>query len=432
MSELLKQQLLSVKAERCLDGFYGVSTSKYQQLADLVTVGPYEEDQLYAPAVRAFLADPQQVYVILFGRNELQHGNLPSVLQYALESTGSPRNIVYVDGNSSDQSIAYAESMGITALRRSDLLDSLVRKRLAEVLVLEQESVERQNMLGEVPLRKGAEVLNIQRFILTQSLQGQAPRYLLYIDADLQSIPGGPLTHQLTPQQIYHPIQQLACAILHLNAQHSEGTEHWAVYTGSGDRNNEPLFVLPNLLEVEAHSPFLDEEQQQIAHAFFLTPSHLVHPLTGEIIVRSSVELNIMGATRHGMEAGRVLCITGLQFDMQRSLGLPETSLPLIGNVRRGTALRLDELQTEEKDWWLVCAIRPQFTYAIVRYCIHHRKLPHQLQLDDYIQINRWLRTIQHSAILDRQTQTRIFKDSLMERVIPPILLLQQEGILKI
>src|SRR6266496_237606 len=182
MTEILKREMLQVQEERSLDALYGVMPSQYQPSTEMATVGPYNLANLYSSSVTSFISDPRLSSVVLCGRNELKRGNLPSVLKYVLASTGSVRNIVYADGNSTDGSAIYMEAMGITTLRRTDLLDLLDKRRFAEVLAVSEKTIEGQDVPGEIPLRKGLEVLNVQQFFLQKYLQAKSPRYLLYID----------------------------------------------------------------------------------------------------------------------------------------------------------------------------------------------------------------------------------------------------------
>lgn len=95
-----------------------------------------------------------------------------------------------------------------------------------------------------------------------------------------------------------------------------------------------------------------------------------------------------------------------------------------------GHQLRLDELQSPKKEWWMLIILLPQMMRTIGTYCIKNEKLPQELSLDDYTRINRWLCKINEGSQVNNTRQIKEFCLFPMERFIPPITLLQKEGIL--
>lgn len=426
MSELLKAQLVQGSPKRSQDALHGVADSEHQQATENITVGPYTREELYTPDVRAFLHDPQRATVVLCGRNEFERGNLPPLLNYALQSTETPDNIVYVDGNSTDQSVPYVKSVGVTVLTRDNLLDAVDKPQLAAILAVSPEVLEGKDVAGQPPLRKGAELLNIRRYMLEKALRGEQSTYMMYIDTDLKSIPGGGIAEQLPSTGIYHPLQLLTKATLELEGEQQK----LAIFTGSGERNNEPIFTAHNLFAVHAASPLLTERQRKIAESYFTLPSQIVHPLTGELGVATEAELHALAATGQSIEVARILSLAGFDYHAREQSGSLHKSPSSIGNVRRGEQQRIDEPQVAEKEWWMITGIIPQFAEVIAQYSLSQEKLPHELTLEDYAKINHWLAKVQDVSLLNSRRQTRAFKRSPMERVVPPVTMLHKEGLL--
>lgn len=438
--EDLKRSLVAVDPTRSRDALHGVEESPYSRFAAEATVGPYNGELKEKP-VRDFLSDPEQVIVIGCGRNEAARGNLGPNLSYMHQATNGAGNVLYIDANSTDRSVIIAREKGVHTLRRGDVFPDVVDKqRLAEILSLPPEVLDGKDIPGQTPLRKGIDI-HIARIALMQaSLRGKAPEYMLYSDTDLKSIPGGPAEErlkQIDPEQVYKPLELVAQGTIELNSrrrtrQHPDN--QWAVFTGSENRNNETIFGIANMLAADATSPFLDEGQSKIADALRVLPGIIVHPLTGELIVSTKMELDAMGATGQCVEIARILSLAGKQHEV---LGTTDPDrlkdmLSLIGNVRRGKQQRIDEPQMDEKEWWMIGGVIPQFFKVVTDYSIQARKFPHQFILEDYVRINRWLARINNSSRLNNKTQTREVDHYPMERAVPPVSLLHKEGVLKI
>lgn len=438
--EDLKRSLVTVDPLRSKDALHGVFESPYSRFAAEATVGPYNGELSEKP-VRDFLSDPRQVIVIGCGRNEAVRGNLGPNLSYMQEATAGAGNVLYIDANSTDNSIGVARERGVHTLRRGDVFPDVVDKqRLAEILVLPPEVLDGKDIPGQTPLRKGVDI-HIARIALMQAfLRGKFPEYMLYSDTDLKSIPGGPAEErlrQIDPGQVYRPLELAAQGTIALNSRRRKDQNpdnQWAVFTGSENRNNETIFGIGNILAVDATSPFFDKGQAEIADALRVIPGIIVHPLTGELIVSTKMELDAMGATGQCVEIARILSLAGKQHE---AFGTSDPhqlkdKLAFVGNVRRGRQQRIDEPQIDEKEWWMIGGVIPQFFKVVTDYAINTRKLPHQFDLEDYTRINRWLSKITNSSRLNNKTQTREIDHYPMERAIPPVSLLQKEGILKI
>lgn len=276
------------------------------------------------------------------------------------------------------------------------------------------------------PLQKGLDTLAARIILLQRQSQGKTKRYVGFLDTDLKSIPGGSMASSLGAEQIYYPLEILAAGIIELG-----GTI--GLFTGSDDRNNETLFAVYNNFCIDATSPYCSDKQHRIAYAFYFFPSLIVHPATGELVTSVETELSLIGSTGMGVDVARHLSIAGL---LMTTIGIPGSQeirypQPSIGNVRRGQQLRIDELQTPEKEWWMLTAALPQFIRTFGTYCIAAEKFPQELTIDDYLQINRWLSQINEGSQLTSGIQGKAFYQFPMERVIPPVTLLQYAGVLK-
>lgn len=439
MSEALKAQLAVVDTARSGDALVGVIPSPYQAFADKSTVGPYNPHLFPSHTksrVKDMLKDPSQVMVVTCGRDEHGRGNLGPILNYVIERAGD-RNVLYVDADSTDHSVAAARDSGVaTVVRREMLPDIVNRKQLAEVLAIHPATLEGKKVPGDPTLRKGIEVFLARAEALRRRIRdGYTPDYMAFIDSDLKSIPGGVVTQALEakdPGSIYYPLEIMAAGMLDFNAHSKRGKNHWGIFTGSPDRNNESIFALYNTYAVKAKSPFLHEDQRAIAEAFFVLPGTLVHPLSGEVMIKTSQELGAMGATGTNVETARILTLAGQQleaFGTIDPLVLQDTH-PLVGNVRRGTQQRIDEPQLYKKEFWMIAGVIPQFTVAVIDYSIQTRRLPQDFDLEDYARINDWLSRIKDMSQLNPETQTREFYRTPMERIIPPVTLLHREGLL--
>lgn len=437
MTEALKTQLIETDPGRSRDALVGVGLSRYQTFAERATVGPFHNGQLDSKTNIDFLSNPKQVLVVGCGRNEHQRGNLIPTLRYSLESTNRAGNLLYVDANSTDGSIDTALSMGVHALRRENVLSNVLtdKKTLAEILAIDERVLNGKDVPGNPPLRKGIDVMVARIALLQMHLEGKAPRYVSYIDTDLKSIPGGSVATRLqSPDQVYYPLQLIAAGVNELNSSFGDKESVWGVYTGSEKRNNEPIFAIYNTFNVDANDPFLSERQRGIAKGLYLFPSIIVHPLTGELLVSTSVELSSMGATGQAIESARTLSLAG---GLLKAYGTTQPEIleqanPLVGNVRRGTQQRIDEPQLDEKEWWMINGVLPTFIRTVGNYAIKTSKLPHEFDLGDYARINRWLKNLTDSSQLDNNRQTRKFDHYPMERAIPPVQLLYKEGLLKV
>lgn len=329
MSEAIKKQLLKVNFSRSKDRFRKIKKSPYQRFIEQITVGPYSHKKLGSKEVNAFLSDSNNVLAITCGRNEHIAGNLVPTLQYAQES--SRGNIIYFDGDSTDDSFDVARSLGITAFRRHEILspDYVDINRLAEILAVQQKTLEGRLSKYDPPLQKGIDVFIARIILLQMQIKRKTPKYIAYFDADLKSIPGGSISSSLSPDQIYYPLELLAAGML-------EAKEALALFTGSVNRNNESLFAIDNTFYIDATFPYHSSKQQILAHAFYFYPSLITHPLTGELIVSVETELSSIGATGHGLEVSRNLTLAGLLVDRFGTLDLEELKIPkpFIGNVR--------------------------------------------------------------------------------------------------
>ncbi len=427
--EDLKAALVSVDTNRSLDALVGVRESPWQTLAEKATVGPFERDILRSPEISGFVGDPTQVIIIACGRNEHQRGNLVPTLTYIQESGVTA---LYVDANSTDGSDKVAWNRGVETVSRRDVLGDMVdRKALAEILGIPISVLEGKDVEGYPPLRKGMEVMSARIALLKKMLDGNAPRYALWLDTDLKSIPHGSIAYGLLAEQVYYPIQLAAAGLLSLRGQNGNP---WAVYTGSENRNNEPIFAAHNMIAARGASRRLDARQKDIARALGHFPGLLVHPLTGELVTSTEFELNAMNATGQCTETARNLSLAGAMFAVHNTTN-PETLQdlpPLIGNVRRGTQQRVDEPQTPEKEWWMIGSVLPAFMTIVSEHCIAEEKLPHELTLDDYAALNQELAEIHIGSQLDGPRQTRRYDQFPMERAIPPVALLYKEGMLKL
>jgi len=440
MSEQLKAQMVQVSEARSRDALAGVDRSPLQDFIDRGSAGPYRAEEVYTPDVQEFLADPSQVSVITCGRNEHQRGNLAPTLEYALTSTGTNENVVYIDARSTDGSPEVARALGVQTIERNQALeDWFDTDRLAELMCLPKDALF-ADVPGYTPMRKGIDVMLARIVAYRNGTEND-----IFIDSDLKTIPGGEKAHLLGPHQIYHPIQNLARSYLDLNNAIPGDQTPMTVYTGSGDRNNEPIMATYNAYLADATSPFKDEEQQRIARAFYAMPGTLMHLLTGELIVSNrhfhqkngapayGSELDVMNATGQATESARTLSQAG--FALKHFGDLSSESLanqyPLFGNSRRGEQLRIDEPQLDDKEWWMIAGLLPQFIRGVGDYCIATRKLPHELTIEDYPKLNCWLGNINECSYGDKITQTRVSKRSPMERAIPPISLMLEEGILR-
>lgn len=440
MSEKLKAQIVRVSEARSKDALAGVDRSPLQDFIDRGSAGPYRREEVYIPEVQKFLADPSQVSVITCGRNEHQRGNLGPTLKYALASTGTHQNVVYIDARSTDGSPDVARALGVHTIERNDALEDWFNTdRLAELMCLPKDALYR-DVPGFTPMRKGIDVMLARVVALRNGSEND-----IFIDSDLKTIPGGDKAHLLSPHQIYHPIQNLARSYLDLNQAIPGDQTPMTIYTGSGERNNEPIMAVYNAYLADATSPFKDEDQQRIARAFFAMPATLMHLLTGELIVSNRLhqkngapsygsELDVMNATGQATESARTLSQAG--FALKHFGNLSSEALanqyPFFGNSRRGEQLRIDEPQLDDKEWWMIAGLLPQFIRGVGDYCIAMKKLPHELAVEDYPKLNAWLANINECSYGDKVTQTRVSKRSPMERAIPPISLMIEEGILKI
>lgn len=425
MSEKIKKQLLKINLSRSRDRFRKIKKSSHQRLVEQMTVGPYSHKKLRSEKVKSFLSDSDNVLVIACGRDEHIAGNLMSALQYAQKS--SQGNMMYIDGSSSDGSFDVARSLGITAFRRHEILssDHINLKWLAEVLAVQQKTLEGRSSKHDPPLQKGIDVLVARILLLQMQLKKKAPKYVIYLDVDLKSIPGGAISNKLYFNQVYYPLELLAAGML-------EVKEALALFTGSVNRNNESLFAVDNTFYVDATFPYYTAKQQTLARAFYFYPSLITHPLTGEILVSVEMELSSIGATGHCVEVFRNLTLAGL---LASRFGVPDlaelkTLKPFMGSVRLGNQLRLDELQSPKKEWWMLIILLPQMMRTVGTYCIRNEKLPQELDLDDYVRINQWICGMNEGSQINNIRQIKEFYRFPMERVIPPVTLLHKEGIL--
>lgn len=438
--EFLKSQMVVNDPERSQDALAGVERAPLQDFIDRSSSGPYTEAELYESEVTSFLSDPKQVSVITCGRNEDQRGNLVPILEYTQQSTGNAGNVIFIDGRSTDNSVAIAKEVGVKTIERNSALEQWFdTKALAELMRLPEDAIFR-DIPGFTPMRKGIDIM-IARLVAMEN--GSAND--IFIDSDLKTVQGGLLVPRIAPHEIYHPIQLLAKSFLDLGQRIPGDQEPFTIYTGSGGRNNEPIMAMYNSYRTTAESPFLDDEQRRIANAFYAVPSTLMHLLTGELLVSNRYlpghngspqygsELHVMNATGQATESARTLSQAGfalMHFGDLSSHNLAQ-HYPLFGNVRRGEQKRIDEPQTDEKEWWMIAGLLPQFIRGVADYCIAMKKLPHQLGIDDYPRLNGWLANVQESSYGDRITQNRIAKRSPMERVIPPISLMIEQGIIR-
>lgn len=452
--EALKAQLVEVSVNRSLDALYGVTKSPLALAASEVTVGPYN-GELKSNKVTQFLSDPNQVIIVACGRNEAARGNLEANLAYIESCTSG--NVIYVDANSTDHSTELAQSLGVDTYIRKEVLSSYVDlEALAQVLAVPVEVLEGEDVPGQPPLRKGIDVL-VARMILWQlRKQGNAPKNVIYTDTDLKSIPGGPLERYLVElaeveneqakkngtklqdedpyRKVYKPLQLAALGAIDLANKRADGYSQIGVFTGSENRNNEPIFALGNMVKVHANSPLVGEKGREIAQALSVASDLIVHPLTGELLVSTDSELDAMGATGQCVEIARIISLAAEQ---HQKLGTsnPEKlkeQLPLVGNARRGEQQRIDEPQIDAKEWWMIAGVIPQFWEAATAYMMHVGKFPQEFSKEDYINLNKWLSTINTASRLNNQTQTREVDEFPMERAIPSVKQLHDWGILKI
>ena len=445
MSELLKASLVQVDPSRSRDALQGVGSSPYQPLSDRATTGPYNSE-LQSAELKQYLSDPASVLVAGCGRNELRRGNLAPVLNYAVEATrnhqaDSMGNVLYADGNSDDGSVEAARELGAASVSRKEILGNHIdRKSFADILGMPEdllgwafESKEGTNS-EYPPLRKGADVLVARIEILKMALEGRLPKHVTYIDTDLKSIPGGAVADKLSHEQVYRPIELMGQAVRDLGQYHEEGSDPWAVFTGSENRNNEPIFAAFNMIGARAASGRLSERQREIARALSIFPGVLVHPLTGELTVKAEEELYAMNATGQAVEVARILSLAGRQYELYGTTDAEQlaSAKPLVGNVRRGTQMRIDEPQIDDKEWWMILGVLPPFIAAVADYAIDTSKLPHEFTLDDYANLNQDLSRINNMPRLHNPSQTRVFDHFPMERAIPPVALLHKEGIIKV
>ncbi|OGH43460.1 MAG: hypothetical protein A3J14_01375 [Candidatus Levybacteria bacterium RIFCSPLOWO2_02_FULL_37_18] len=454
--EALKAQLVQVSPERSRDALYGVIESPLATAVQEVTVGPYN-GELNGQDVKNFLSSPSEVLVVGCGRNEAQNGNLAPNLAYMQESTNGAGNVLFVDANSTDNSVDTARAMGVDVLRRGDVLTEVVdRRALAEILAIPPEVLEGKEITRQPPLRKGIDVLIARILLLQAKKAGLAPKHVLFSDTDLKSIPGGSLQKYLIgmaqvenktadekgtqlkdpteDRKVYRPLQLVARAAIDLNKKRRDGREQQGIFTGSENRNNESIFVFGNMAEVDSVSPFLNERQREIALALSVTPDLIVHPLTGELIIATDSELRAMGATGQCVEIARIISLAGEQ---HTTLGSSDPQflkdvLPLVGNVRRGEQQRIDEPQTDAKEWWMIGEVIPKFWRATTEYMIQTGKFSHEFSMEDYTRLNRWLRDSRRGSRLNNQTQTREIDEFPMERAIPSVQQLDEAGLLKI
>ncbi|PIZ65751.1 hypothetical protein CO051_02265 [Candidatus Roizmanbacteria bacterium CG_4_9_14_0_2_um_filter_39_13] len=440
MSEQLKKALVDNSPGRSLDAQVGSERSPLQNFIDRASAGPYSEEELYTPEIERFLSDPSQATVITCGRNEHKRGNLIPTLEYAQSSTIGAGNVIFIDARSTDGSAEIARAVGVNTIERNDALEGWFDiDALADLMRLPKDAIF-QDVDGFTPMRKGIDVM-IARLVAMQNGSGND----IFIDSDLMTIPDGRLVSKIAREQVYHPIQSLAKGFLDLDRKIPGDQKPFTLYTGSGDRNNETIMGTYNTYNTVAFSPFLNSGQRQIARAFYALPSTLMHLLTGELIVSNQhllthngsptfgSELDVMNATGQATESARTLSQSGfalMHFGDLSSENLAD-QYPLFGNVRRGEQLRIDEPQTDDKEWWMIAGILPQFIRGVADYCIQTEQLPHQLSIDDYPRLNEWLSNIQECSYGDKNTQTRVAIKSPMERAIPPISLLIKEGIIR-
>lgn len=434
--EDLKTRLVNVNVDRAKDALHGVGKSAEHIMAQEITVGPFN-GELSSGEVKNFLSS-DEITVYACGRDEAKRGNLSPTLDYALKSTQNAGNVRFCDANSSDNSVALAQSKGIDTIRRSDIWPEAIDvKRMSKILALPETVVAGKEMSGYPPLRKGIDITVARISMLRDMLKKKGTSYAAFIDTDLKSIPGGAVAGMLEQddlEKIYIPLELSAAGLLALNSRTDQNM--WAVFTGSEHRNNETIFGVFNAIASKAGHLWLDDQQRSIAKVLGMYPGFITHPLTGELIVSTLTELQAMGATGQCVEVARLLSLAGGHVE---KYGLPnsgnlETNHSLIGNALRGKQQRIDEPQPDEKEWWMIGSVLPAFIQTVSDYAIAVRKLPHQFNLDDYELLNRSFnqRASGIGSRLNNVTQRREVDEYPMERVIPPVALLYKEGIIKI
>lgn len=453
--EALKTKLIPVSEARSQDALHGVKQSPLGIAAHEVTVGPYN-GELKSSRVAQFLSDPNQVIIVACGRNEAARGNLEANLAYIQRSTAESGNVIYVDANSTDHSAELAQSLGVDTYVRKDVLSQFVDlKALARVLAVPVEALEGEDVPGQPPLRKGIDVL-VARVILWQLKQQEiAPKNVIYTDTDLKSIPGGSLEQQLIGQaevenqlaqqkgetlpddhidrKVYRPLQLAVMGVFDLASKRQDENTP-VVFTGSENRNNETIFALANIVRVHANSPFIGERGKQIAHALAITLDPIVHPLTGELIISTESELDVMGATGQCVEIARHISLAQQQHNKLGNLSPKnlQEMLPLVGNARRGPQQRMDESQSHEKEWWMIVGVIPMFWEVVTHYMMQKGKYPQEFTQEDYIALNTWLSDNNTASRLNNDSQTKEVDEFPMERAIPSVQQLHDWGILKI
>jgi hypothetical protein len=444
--EAFKARYVPLDLVRAKDALQGVDASPAQSFYDKATKGPYINGELHSPDLYAFLGNRSNILVAGCGRNE--GDRLLPVLNYAVNATkngyaDSSGGVLYVDGNSNDGSVEKAKDLGVATVSRREVLSNHVdRQGLAEILAMpesrlaEEFESRKTDDKEHPPLRKGAEVLSMRIELLKMALEGKSPEYVILVDTDLMSVPGGKITSILTPDQVYYPIELTGQAVRDLKAELGDRTNPWAVFTGSAGRNNEPIFTAFNMIGVRAAFENLNEKQKEIASAHSFFPNILVHPLTGELIVKTEQELGAMNATGQAVEVARIMSLAGQQHQVHGTTDLEALAeaQPLVGNVLRGTQQRADQSQPDEKEQWMIEIVLPAFIQAVSDYAINHQKFVHEFDLDDYAEINRTLAKIKTGglAYLHNADQKKIFTKFPMERAIPPVDLLYREGIIKV
>lgn len=454
MTELLKARIVQPNPERSIDGMAQVALSPMQDFATRSTLGPYN-GELRAPDVRTFLSDPSNVIVVACGRNEEKRGNLGPSLTYHAAATsdgnGGVGNVLFVDANSADKSLALAQSMeqqGVEATSRRETLSKGIVDiaEFARLLGLSEDSLQRSLnegpssplSPGDVAFRKGMDVFAARMLQLKARIQGRLSRWSLYADTDILSTANGPkaqvIVDELGESALYFPLELAARATIDAQHDPKRSNRPWAVFTGSGNRNNEPVFSAINTFHARATDDDLTEQQRAIADAFVRFSGTIVHPLTGELIIDSEVELAAMGATGQCVEAARILSLTAAQLRALNTVDPDELPLhdPQILNVRRGTQMRIDEPQDLSKEWSMIVNTIPVFVATVGNYAINKGKNPVDFDLEDFARINQRLARPTHLPRLDADTQTRVFDHIQMDRLIPPVDLLQSAGIIDV
>lgn len=412
-----------------------VGDSTLNEHAKRAQIGPISLEVQLSQPVAERLMDPKKVGVVTYGRNELRRGFLGPTLQYILESTGNGANpnLFYADGDSDDGSAEYAEKQGFKVFRRSETMKRINADRMAEILHVHPGIFRGENIQLQPQLRKGFEDFSFRLGLWDAYLKGELPEQLMMIDSDLVAVPGGLMGTEMPYEQQYRPLQLMSAAGLFSEMETGRQPANVVIYTGSENRNNEPIMAAANTFMDDVESPFRNAEQRKVAHDLAVHMANTLHPVTGELAVNSNILMSSPGTTAWGVEPARNAYLAGVCAELN---GRPDLRLvpaaevhPYNATVRRGEQQRIDAYVADLGKEWRYCMGDAVVAFDVIgKYAVETGRPMKDWTLEDYMNVNEWLSKLTHLSRIDPATQSKVWEQRSPDRIFPPIKMLIEAG----